>query len=128
MAKSRVPRDTRNFHFDAASDKFIEEKRVTPSVTSLVEVFGSGAEYPCLPAYIDRYGTKHLDKPQKSYSLLKPEPDCQRMHEYFEKVKVPSYLTELEGFELPPESVMRNTKFYDVMAQFKDEAQEKDPD
>ena len=69
------------------------------------DVFAAASEHPCLPRY------RHIVLDEENYnstafSIIKPEPDCKRMYDYFEKTGIPSYLERIPGFELPIEPIL----------------------
>ena len=80
------------------------------------DVFAAASEYPCLP----RYRHIVLDEEEyysKEFSIIKPEPDCKRMYEYFERTGIPSYLEQIPGFVLPIEPILVASETYKTLGE-----------
>ena len=85
------------------------------------EVFGSAAQYPCLLRSLDT-AAEDITRRSTTFQILYPEPECKRMHDWFAKVGMPSYLSQVQGFEIPYEPILTTTKVYETI---KDQLAEK---
>ena len=80
------------------------------------DIFASASKYPCL----SRYRHIVLDEEtynSKGFSIIKPEPDCKRMYDFFEKTGTPSYLERIPGFELPSEPILVASETYKTLSE-----------
>ena len=80
------------------------------------DIFAAASEYPCLPRY------RHIVLDEESYnskgfSIIKPEPDCKRMYDFFDKTGIPSYLERIPGFELPSEPILVASETYKTLSE-----------
>ena len=97
--------------YSQKSEQFIEKQKEDGYPK---EVFGSAADYPCLLRSIDTVGEVELSSSSK-FSILNPEPDCKRMHKWFKRLGMSSYLEQIDGFTLPYESILNSMKVYDTI-------------
>jgi len=80
----------------------------------VVDVFGSAAKHPCLTKgdlYISAYEARKSTK----FSILLPEPDCQRAHNFFSNAQMNSYMEQIEGFEISAEAILESTGTYKTL-------------
>ena len=81
-------------------------------------VFGSAAKFPCLPNFPVNHGLWHrFFGSGESDSLLNQEEECARMHAWFKKTGVPSFVEPIEGFQVPVSAIIAATGVQETLEQ-----------
>ena len=87
--------------YDAQKKKFITEHSLNKKQESIKDVFASASAYPCLPRYLNFNPVMYIEEDEKTsakFKLIKNEPDCKRIHDYFEATGLNSFLQPIPGF------------------------------
>ena len=93
-------------------------KEITKNNNPIKSVFASASEHPCPPQYKNLF-LDFEDEESTPVSLIKPEPNCKRMYDYFKRTGLPSLIEPIDSFELPYdvvfESVGVNKKIKEIV-------------
>ena len=102
------------WEFSVEEEQFVNTNKQAIDLPK--DVFASAAKHPCLQRSIR---TAFEEEPRKSsiFQILRPEPECKRMHDWFAKVGMPTYLEHIQGFELPFEPILKSTEAYGSLMQ-----------